>query len=72
MNGQLLAHPAFVLFLYNQAGECDDIIAYVLQNKYGFNDLDQHGFYGMARNGILKGKDMEFWNICKYFEWSAN
>ena len=64
MNQELLAHPAFFLFFH---GEWSDSIAYVMQTKYEFDDLNQSGFERMGEREILKGHEMMLWNICKHF-----
>ena len=64
MNQQLAAHPAFFLFFFEKWSES---IAYVMQTKYGFDDLNQSGFERIGEREILKGPEMMLWNICKHF-----
>ena len=71
MSGELLAHPAFMTFLYGERIECLQCApCFALQHKYEIHDLNQKGqdsFEMMGRKGILKGQDMVLWSICDHF-----
>lgn len=67
MNWQLLIHPAFTVWCFGDWIEHQPRFA--LQHKYSFHDLNEYGFDKMGERGILKGMDLELWNICKHFGW---